>query len=119
MANDKEIIRKLLKIAENQQKILTKLAQNQELGWSDVSEQLQSKLSTIPAAKNYTVNLAEVSKSDGTLRSRLMYPANDKNFALVTETLKRMLAGTQLADNQGQLVTLTNDPYKIRFIGMT
>jgi len=28
MANDKEIIRKLLKIAENQQKIITKLAQD-------------------------------------------------------------------------------------------
>lgn len=129
MASDKEIIKKLLKIAENQQKIITKLAQDagveaDPLGgatssWMDVSDDLQAKLATLPAAKGYTVAHAEVSAKSGLLNAKLLYPAGNSKFYEVLKALKQMLVGSQMRSNDGKSVKVSGNPQDINVIGMT
>lgn len=72
MANDKEIIKKLLKIAENQQKVITKLAQAlppQDLTPAEPSKkEALSILNALPPAVRAAVEVLEV------------HPSRDPNF---------------------------------------
>lgn len=130
MASDKEIIKKLLKIAENQQKIITKIAQDmggagaEPMGgasssWLDVSEDLQAKLSALPAAKGYSVSTAEVGSQSGSLKGKLVYPKGDTKFYEVVKALKSQLAGSELKTSDGKSVKVSANPQDISFIGMT
>lgn len=128
MSNDKEVIKKLLSIAEKQQKIITKLAQDMgsalpmggaSSNWSDVSDDLAAKLATIPAAKGYSVNEAQVGSASGSLRGKLVYPKNDTNYYEVVKALKSMLVGNEVKTNDGKAVKVSSNPQDVSFIGMT
>lgn len=127
MANDKEVIQKLLRIAENQQKIITKIAQNlatQPGGmggstWGDVTDDVAAKLATIPAAKGYSVQNAEVGAQSGTLRGNIVTPKNDANFYDVLKALKGLLAGKDVTTSDGESVKVSTNPFDISFTGMT
>lgn len=126
MANDKKVIQKLLKIAENQQKIITKLAQ---LGasplsgggssWDDVSGDVAAKLANIPGAKGYSVDSAEIGAESGTLRGKLVYPANATNYYDVLKALKNQIVGKSVKTTDGKEVKVSSNPQDISFIGMS
>ena len=125
MASDKEIIKKLLKIAEQQQKMITKLAQaveqSQQLGNYSVINDLQAKLSAIPAAKGYQVVDAELASSDGTIHVKLQTTnvANKDLYPQVKDALKKMILGSQLkVDNTNQIVNVSNNIEKINVLRM-
>lgn len=129
--NDKEVMKKLFKIAENQQKIINKLAQNlsgdyvpAQLGgvsggWNDVSHAVAQKLSTIPAAKHYRLDNAQVAGSNNSLKGTLVYPKNDQNYYDVLKALKSALVGQSLKTNDGKEVQVAADPQLVSFTGMT
>lgn len=127
MSNDKEVIQKLLKIAENQQKIITKIAQNLATqpmtggasSWSDVTDEVAAKLATIPGAKGYSIQNAEVGAQSGTLRGNILTPKNDENFYDVIKALKGMLAGNSLTTSDGQSVKVSTNPKDVSFTGMS
>lgn len=124
MSNDKEVIKKLAKIVENQQKIITKLAQmggaaplsGATSSWADVKDAVAEKLSTIPAAKGYQVISAEVAPSNGSLKGNLSHPENS-DYLAVFHALKSELAGKALEDKAGKVVQVTTNPNDIRFVG--
>jgi hypothetical protein len=126
MANDKEVIQKLLKIAENQQKIITKLAQlgasplnGGSSSWDDVSSDVAAKLATIPGAKGYSVNNAECGAESGTLRGKLVYPASATNYYDVLKALKNQLVGKSVKTSDGKEVQVSSNPQDVSFIGMS
>ncbi len=126
MANDKEVIQKLLKIAENQQKIITKLAQlggsplsGGSSGWSDVSADVAAKLALIPGAKGYSVESAEFGAESGSLRGKLVQPANAENYYDVLRALKKALVGQTVKTNDGKEVKVSSNPQDVSFIGMS
>lgn len=127
MANDKEVIQKLLKIAENQQKIITKLAQmgasptsaGASSSWDDVSADIAAKLATIPAAKGYSVDSAEVGGASGTLRGKLVTPKNDTNYYDVLKALKNQLIGKTVRTSDGKEVQVSSNPQDVSFVGMS
>lgn len=123
MANDKEVIQKLLKIAENQQKIITKLAQmgasptGASSTWDDVSDDIAAKLATIPAAKGYSVESAEAGSQSGSLRGKLITPKDDPNFYSVLKALKNQLIGKTVRTGDGKEVQLSSNPQDVSFVG--
>lgn len=126
MANDKEVIQKLLKIAENQQKIITKLAQlgasplsGGSSSWGDVSGDIAAKLSAIPGAKGYSVDSAEIGAESGTLRGKLVYPANATNYYDVLKALKNQIVGKSVKTSDGKEVKVSSNPQDVSFIGMS
>lgn len=124
MANDKEIIKKLLTIAEKQQKIITKLAQSTVGGgsgsaWVNVSDAVAGLLQTLPGAKGYSVVEVQVAPSTGSLRGKLMHPQGDMKFNDVVNSLKPLLMGTVIKGNDGRDVKVTDNKNDVSFIGMT
>jgi len=126
MSNDKKVIEKLLKIAENQQKIIAKLAQmgaspmsGASTNWNDVSADVASKLTTIPGAKGFSINNAEYGPESGALRGKLVYPANAENYYDVLRALKGMLVGKSIKTNDGKDVKVSANPTDVSFIGMS
>lgn len=129
MSNDKKIIERLFKIAENQQKIITKLAQMGATPatpaaagastWADVTDDVAAKLATIPGAKGYSVNSAELGSESGTLRGKLVYPASATNYYDVLNALKRQLVGKPVKTVDGKEVVVSSNPKDISFIGMS
>lgn len=124
MANDKKVIQKLLKIAKNQQKIITKLAQlgaspfSGGSSWSDVSADVAAKLSLIPGAKGYSVDSAELGAESGSLRGKLVQPANAENYYDVLRALKNQLVGKSVKTNDGKEMKVSSNPQDVSFIGM-
>lgn len=126
MSNDKEVIQKLLKIAENQQKIITKLAQmgyspgsGASTGWNNVTSDVASKLAAIPGAKGYSVDSAEYGAESGALRGKLVYPANAENYYDVLNALKKMLVNNTVKTEDGKDVKVSANPKDVSFIGMS
>lgn len=130
MANDKETIKKLIKIAKNQQNIITKMAQQmgldtQELSsansWNQVSTAVQDALALIPEAQGFSVAEAEVSALDGNLRGKVRAPSNAApgSFRTVLTKLKELLAGKQVNSDEGKSVAISTDPNKITLISMS
>lgn len=126
MSNDKEVIQRLLKIAEKQQKIITKLAQmeaspmsNGGSTWADVKDDVAAKLATIPGAKGYRVDSAELGTQSGTLRGKLVYPGNATNYYDVLAALKKALVGQALSSSDGKNVQVSTNPKDVSFIGMS
>jgi len=129
--DSKKIIEKLLKVASNQQKILTKLAQSMgetpvvpaaveggaTLGWDDVSNAVAAKLKAV--APNYAVSKAQLSSFDGSLRGTLIYPKGDTKYHEVSKALKTQLAGQPIKTNDDKTVQVTKDIANISFIGTT
>lgn len=126
MSNDKKVIEALLKIAENQQKIITKLAQmgvspmsGTTSNWDDVSKDVAAKLAAIPGAKGYSLSGAEYGPQSGSLRGKLVYPATATNYYDVLKALKGMLVGNTIKTNDGKDVKVSANPQDVSFIGMT
>lgn len=125
MTNERELIEKLYSIARNQQKIITKLAQQAQPqggasgSWADVSADVLAKLKTIPEAKGYSVYSAEVASSDGSLKGKILYPKGDLNASKVMQALKNLVAGETLRTKDGATVDVTLNPEGISFIAMT
>lgn len=129
MSNDKKVIEKLLKIAENQQKIITKLAQMGATpatpaaagasSWLDVTHDVAAKLAAIPGAKGYSVNSAELGGESGSLRGKLVYPANATNYYDVLNALKNQLVGKSVKTSDGKDAVVSSNPKDVSFIGMS
>lgn len=121
---DKQIIKKLLKIADNHQRIIAKLAQlamptsGATVGWADVSDDLAEKLHSIPNTTGYAVTSAEVSPTEGVLRAKISHP-NDENFHSVVSQLKKMLAGSQMRTDDNKTVSVSRNEQDLNFIGMS
>jgi hypothetical protein len=112
MANDKEIIKKLVALADKQQKIITKLAQaaqplagggGSSSSWDDVSASVtpvvQQAAKAVGAKAQYGVQSAELGKESGALRVKLQYPMaqlGSPEAKAVTEKTKAMLTGKPL-----------------------
>lgn len=113
MANDKEIIKKLVVLANKQQKIITKLAQAMggdavplgggSAAWDDVSASVtpvvQQAAKSVGAKAQYGVQSAELGKESGTLKVKLQYPMAQLGGAeakAVTDKTKAMLTGQPL-----------------------
>lgn len=129
--SQKKVIEQLLKLANKQQLIITKLAEQvtktaqQDLpigtgGWTPVSNALSDALNLIPEAASVTVNNAEVG-GDGVLRGKLELSedAPPGTFRAVLTKLKDVLKGKTLTSDEGKQVTVSQDPNKISFIAMT
>lgn len=130
--SQKKVIEKLLKLANNQQEIITMLAERvgvktaqQDIplgnsGWSPVSNALSDALNLIPEAASVTVNNAEVG-GDGVLRGKLEIgeDAPPGTFRAVLLKLKDVLKGKTLTTDDGKQATVSQDPNKISFIAMT
>jgi chorismate synthase len=120
--DSKKVIEKLIKIAENQQKIINKLAQQaQPMGgasssWEDVTADLSNRLRSIPEAKGYSIGSAQVGGQTGSFHAELHVPSTDKMFGTVTQKLRDQLAGQTIKTNRGQSVKVTNVPDEITFV---
>lgn len=129
MTSEKEMIKTLLKVAQNQQKILNKIAQQMGASpqggatssWNAVETAVSQALSMIPEARGCSVVEAEVSSLDGNLRGKVELPADapEGTFRTVLTKLKGLLAGKSLNSDQGSKVSVTSDPSKITFIALT
>ena|SRR5215207_6049194 len=127
MAENNEIIKKLLTIATNQQKIITKMAQQMGLanvGTTTVSltNTLESLLSTMPEASGVVVDSITLSPQDGSVKGKLVMPnsffGTDK-FRGITSKLKSLLVGKNVTADDGNAYNVTQDAVKIEFVGMT
>lgn len=130
--SQKKVIEQLLKLANKQQLIITKLAeqigvknaqQDLPLGngsWSQVTSALSDALNLLPEAASVTVNTAEVG-GDGVLRGKLELPADAPpgTFRTVLTKLKEVLKGKTLTTDDGKQVAVSQDPNKISFIAIT
>lgn len=130
--SQKKVIEQLLKLANKQQLIITKLAeqigvknaqQDLPLGngsWSQVTSALSDALNLLPEAASVTVNTAEVG-GDGVLRGKLELPADvpPGTFRTVLTKLKEVLKGKTLTTDDGKQVAVSQDPNKISFIAIT
>lgn len=101
MANDKEVIKKLLKIAENQQKIISKLAQvaapANELAPANTNKrEADTILGALPPQVKGVVQLLEVHPShdpsfDGEVRVRFVPgKGSDVAFSAVQKTVQSL-----------------------------
>lgn len=121
MANDKEIIKKLIKIADNQQKIINKLAQDVQLGgatgdWLDISSSVSSVLASLPGGRGATVSTAQFAPQSGNAAVKVKIPNMNST---ATGELRNALVGKTLTSNDGKSVQLPTDKNKISVIGET
>lgn len=104
MANDKDIIKKLLRIAENQQKIITKLAQTlpNDLGHdSPTKKEALAILSALPPAVRGMVDQLEVHQKPDVNEVKVKFVAGKNSpqaFNAIQKTVqdlqnKNVLAG--------------------------
>lgn len=104
MANDKDIIKKLLRIAENQQKIITKLAQGQQSlpsPDSPTKKEALSILSALPPAVRSVIEQLEVHKGRDADEVKVRFIAGKSSpmaFSAIQRTVqdlqnKNVLAG--------------------------
>jgi hypothetical protein len=123
MSKEKEMIRKLLKISQDQQKVITKLAQVagiEPLATTDapteVGQVVEQFLSVMPEAEGYSCKECRVSPS-GSVDGKLLMPAGNQNFRAVTDKLKAQLAGKTVSTPDGAKVKVTDNKFDIRFVG--
>lgn len=116
--DSKKVFEKLVKIADNQQKIINKMAQAlhdaglagpEQLGggsadWYNASAEVvpvvQEATKAVNAKNTYNVQSADFGKSSGTLRVKLQYPMSQlgSQEAQAVETKsKEMLTGKNIA----------------------
>ena len=130
--DQKKVIEKLVKIAENQQKIINKLAQQtglapgggdaQPMGgatdsWVDITAQVASILAKNPAAKGVGVQAAKAGSQSGAVDGRLKVHMNmlgDPKLDAVMKQLSQQLAGQNVGG-----VKLSQNPQDIKFIAQT
>lgn len=118
----KKVIAKLIKIAESQQKIINKLAQNLEpaptsiptggasSSWSDAKDEVapvvQQATQAVQAKGQYGVQSAESSPS-GLLRLKLQFPSKlmgSPEYRAVKSKIQELLTGKAIAGNTVQNV---------------
>lgn len=94
MTQEKEIIKKLVAIAESQQKILTKLAQSyDEASVKDVTQTLQTVLDGITKkSPQFMVLFGRGPLTDGSVRVQLKVPVSHPKTDLVVTAFKNAAA---------------------------
>jgi len=130
MSNEKEMIKKLYKIAMNQQKVITKLAQEANLtgmkqdllqGPKDVSviDDVQKELDMLTNNNlDYRVTKAVVGTKSGSLNVTIEIPERDSaNFVNISSALRKRLAGKTLKSNEGHVGTVSSNQYDINIVG--
>ena len=90
MSNEQEIIKKLLAIAENQQKIIQKLAQSTPTS-QNLTGVLQSILDKL-TAKNPSYAIMDSLLGDGTLQIKMKVPAGDNKKLNILDSFKSAAA---------------------------
>lgn len=114
MSNDKQIIAKLLKVAETQQKVIQKIAQNlldasQQSGateeWEDVTAAVKPVLANAAraiSAKNiYQIQSAEFGSTGRLLIKLVNQPSNDKaEFDSISANVKQLLLSKNINGKQ-------------------
>lgn len=124
--DSKKVIEKLVKIAENQQKIINRLAQQagmvppqggaQQLGGAtdswDASAEVSGILAQIPEAGKAKAGIQSATMgSSGFLDVKLKFPSvhsmNDPNATAALNKLRASLKGAQLKDQNGKPVAVT------------
>ena len=123
--DSKKIIEKLIRIAENQQKIINKLAQQSGMmpqgdaqptggatdSW-DASAEVAGILAQIPEAAKAKAGVQSASMgSSGFLDVKLKFPSvqsmNDPNATSALNKLRAALKGAQIRDKGGKSVAVT------------
>jgi hypothetical protein len=132
--DSKKVLEKLVKIAENQQKIIMKLAQSQGLeaqplggaadSWVDVTSQVASVLAKIPGAAQLGIGLsyAKAGPQSGALDGKVKIKMNqlgDPKVEAILKQLKQTLAGTSVTDAAGKPVQLSQNPADLKLISET
>lgn len=121
--DSKKVIEKLVKIAENQQKIINKLAQQagltpegQQAGAAgsstDVSAQVSAILAQIPEAAKAKAGVQSAQLGGGGfLDVKLKFPSvnsmNDPNASAALNKLRAALKAANLTDSSGKPVAVT------------
>ena len=106
--DSKKVIEKLAKIVENQQKIITKLAQqvaDSQGGWEDVTSTVAGVLAKNPNAKGVGVSSAQVGSQSGKVTVKVKVPMNllgTPKLKDVMDKLKLELAGKDLGGTVAQ-----------------
>lgn len=126
MSKKNDAVKELLKITANQQKIITKMAQQMGLVPADTSSTsivnvVNSVLHSMPEAKGISVTSADVLE-DGSVRGKLTLPSamfGTPLFKTVTDKLKSTLAGKTVTTDDGNSCSVSADPMKISFVGMS
>lgn len=126
---EKEAIEKLIKIAENQQKIIKKLAQ--DMGYTapssavsiqtdDVTKSLvpylQQAIQEVGAKANYLVQEGNL-LDDGTLHVSVLQPKNydSDEYHKIRNKFKELIVGKNLMDSNGQQKPV----HAVNMMGMT
>ncbi len=123
--DSKKVIEKLIRIAENQQKIINKLAQQAGMmpqgdaqptggasdSW-DASAEVSGILAQIPEAAKAKAGIQSASMGgSGFLDVKLKFPSvnsmNDPNASAALNKLRAALKGAQLKDTSGKPVAVT------------
>ena len=94
MTQEKEILKKLVAIAESQQKILTKLAQSfNEAGVKDITQTLQAVLDGVTKfSPQFMVLFGRGPLTDGSVRVQLKVPAAHPKTDAVVAAFKSAAA---------------------------
>lgn len=116
--DSKKVIEKLVKIAEKQQKIINKMAQDMGMAppeqlsgasatWQDATSEVapavQQAAKSVGAKGVYTVQSAEFGSSSGDLKIKLQYPMaqlGGPEAKAVSDKVKQMFAGKTVAGGQ-------------------
>lgn len=116
--DSKKVIEKLVKIAEKQQKIINKMAQDMGMqqavptggasgSWQDATSvvvpAVQQAAKAVGAKAVYTVQSAEFGADSGTLKIKLEYPMaqlGTPESKAVSDKVREMLAGKSVAGGQ-------------------
>lgn len=115
--DSKKVIEKLIRIAENQQKIITKLAQQagvapqQPIGWQDVTHSVAQILATLPGGKAARVASAQVGSENAEVRLNVRDLTSN-----VDQQLRSALAGKTVQNSSGQTVKFPQDPSQINVV---
>ena len=124
----KKAIQTLIKIAENQQKIINKLAQAQGLAptdqgnqlggatdnWEDVSAETAKILASLPSGKEATLQSAKYGKQSNMLD--VVLNINTMNSSVVHD-LRQALVGKTLRTQDGKEVQVPMDRNLVRVVG--
>lgn len=130
--DSKKVIEKLVKIAENQQKIINKLAQAaglapggggaQPMGgasdsWVDIGPHVAQMLARMPQAKGVGVQSAQAGQQSGAVDGKLKVHMNMLGDPKLDAVMKQLSAG--LAGQTVGGVKLSQNPQDIKFIAET
>lgn len=128
MSTNKEVLEKLVKIAKNQQKIITRLAQEAGLdladpmgggtaAWEPINNFVMERLKGMPESKGLVLRTAAVGSQSGAVK--VTFTGQSANFPAVVQRLVDSLKGHVITADSGNSVTVTNDESKFSILSST